>query len=125
MGNRSNIRVDFHGATPIYLYSHWGGERVIESAVEGLNSGRVGDPAYLSRIIFQHMLRNEPLGAETGYGISPFIEDNEHPILRITQNGEVTFEDSEYPELVVPRSAFLEVLEGIRVGNKKLDRPCR
>ena len=34
MGNRSNIRVDFHGATPIYLYSHWDGERVIESAVE-------------------------------------------------------------------------------------------
>lgn len=118
MGNRSNIRIDNYDVPPVYLYSHWGGESVIESAVAGLKSARVGDPAYLARIVFQHMLRDESPGEETGYGISADIQDNEHPILRILSDGSVMFEDSEFPEFVVPRQVFLDTLESIKVDSK-------
>ena len=118
MGNIANIAVENDDGSRVYLYSHWDGERIIQSLVEGLNSGRVGDPAYLARIIFQHMIRDEPLGSETGYGISTSIQDNEHPIPVVLSDGDVAFEDSEYGLIRVPKNVFLTALEGSHVGDK-------
>jgi hypothetical protein len=62
MGDRGNIAVinkkygtdDYEG---IWLYSHWGGYRLEATARKAVeNSGRIGDPSYLTRIIFCNMI---------------------------------------------------------------------
>ena len=84
MGDRGNIAIQqpSDGATArVYLYSHWGGSElpsVLQTALA--RKVRWDDPAYLARIIFDAMTEGEQ-GEETGYGISTFISDNEHPIL--------------------------------------------
>jgi hypothetical protein len=63
MGDRGNIAVinkkwDSDKYEGIFLYSHWGGyrlERTARNAVAN-SEGRVGDPSYLARIIFCHMI---------------------------------------------------------------------
>jgi len=109
MGDRSNIVIeDTYGEVPnrVYLYSHWAGERIIESAVHGLNSSRATDAEYLARIVFEDMVK-EDLGGETGFGIAARLGDNEHPILVIsdtrTDGTVVYFENQrEYGEEFVP-----------------------
>jgi len=63
MGDRGNIAVinkkwnsdEYEG---IFLYSHWGGHRLERTARNAVanSEGRVGDPSYLARIIFCHMI---------------------------------------------------------------------
>lgn len=118
MGDRSNIVIQDGGReNRVYLYSHWRGQSVLKSAVHGLRSGRVDDPAYLARIVFQHMLDGDK--GETGYGISTTIQDNEHPILVIeagAMNPSVWFE-GEQTEIPltrrVPYQEFLAALDSI------------
>lgn len=109
MGDRSNIVIQ-DGEDRIYLYSHWRGQSAISAAVHGLRSGRVGDPAYLARIIFSNLVKND-LAEETGYGISTRIQDNEHPIFVIDgDTGNVWFEDEEGRDritAVIDRESFL------------------
>jgi len=86
MGDRSNIVIeDKWGKRTerVYLYSHWGGERVLKAAMTGLRSGRATDNQYLARIVFDAMV-GEDQGSETGYGIGGRLGDNEHPILVIS-----------------------------------------
>lgn len=114
MGDRSNIAVENFDGSRVYLYAHWGGEPIIKSAIHGLKSGRADDPAYLARIIFEHMIRKDP-GSVTGFGISAGIEDNEHPILVISNasnNVQVWFEGESRTE---PATAevFISLVEGI------------
>lgn len=92
MGDRSNIIIESDDKSRIYLYSHWDGERLIESAIHGASSGRTNDAPYLARVIAQHMYRNESLDDETGYGISAYPTDNEHPYIVFTEDGNVHFE---------------------------------
>jgi hypothetical protein len=63
MGDRGNIAVinkkwnsdKYEG---IFLYSHWGGHRLERTARKAVanSGGRVGDPSYLTRIIFCNMI---------------------------------------------------------------------
>lgn len=112
MGDRSNVVIETkfneENSSRVYLYSHWAGTSVLESVLHGLRSNRVDDPPYLARIIFDHMIRNDH-GGETGYGISSYITDNEHPILVITCDWSSTgttvhFEDVQGDRIVDPVS---------------------
>lgn len=93
MGDRGNIKVG-----KVYLYTHWYGSNLKEMLVNALKRGRDRwtDEAYLTRIIFCEMIKDEVL-EDTGYGISTEIQDNEHEILevdckKLTVNG-IPFED--------------------------------
>ena len=58
-------------ATPIFLYSHWGGAdqyRDVERAITAA-SGRADDPAYATRIAISQIVGNN-WGEETGFGIT-------------------------------------------------------
>lgn len=91
MGNRGNI---FIKDTGIYLYAHWEGSGLPDILKAALIRGetRWNDPAYLTRIIFSEMVKEDVLGT-TGYGIANFICDNENPILTVDcKNQTVTFE---------------------------------
>lgn len=110
MGDRSNVVIETQlgddRTSRVYLYSHWSGTSVLESALHGLRSNRVDDPPYLARIIFEHMVRNDA-GRETGFGISSYITDNEHPLLVIStgywgSKATVHFEDANGTKLVEP-----------------------
>lgn len=88
MGDRSNIVIEYGIAKGeekpprVYLYSHWDGPDIINSAVHGLGSDRTDDEAYLARIIFSHMVKND-IDSETGFGIAPSAPDNEYPFIVI------------------------------------------
>ena len=72
MGDRGNIVVlnkewgtgEYGG---VWLYSHWGGHRLEQTARKAVeNSGRVGDPTYLTRIIFCNMIADGFHDYDTG-----------------------------------------------------------
>jgi hypothetical protein len=55
--------------TPVVLYTHWGAKEMEDDLKDVLSrKKRWNDPAYLSRMIFNRMTRNDADG-ETGYGI--------------------------------------------------------
>ena len=126
MGDRSNVVIETQlgddNTSRVYLYSHWSGASALESVLHGLRSNRVDDPPYLARIIFEHMIRND-LGRETGFGISGYITDNEHPILVISTGywgspATVHFEDAGGDKIVepVPYQKFLEAQSVVDSG---------
>lgn len=90
MGDRANIAIkqdikDSNGQDVyIYLYTHWDGYALPFIVQKALIAGasRYGHTAYLTRIIFSHMIKDSVLD-ETGYGISTLIGDNNHPIIYI------------------------------------------
>lgn len=105
MGDRSNVVVQDSDGGRVYLYSHWAGSEILKSAIKGLESGRVDDPAYLARVIFSDMIKDD-LDSETGYGISATIQDNDgYPILVIDENGTAWFEGEGKDKLTSPVSA--------------------
>jgi hypothetical protein len=91
MGDRANIHT-FSTQGGLYLYTHWGGEDlplVLQAALRRGQS-RWGDESYLNRIIFCEMIAHDVMGL-TGYGVSTFIPDNEHPIIEVDNDaGTVT-----------------------------------
>jgi hypothetical protein len=110
MGERSNIKI-YAGKddAPVYLYGHWMGDSALAHVQVGLKSGRVGDPAYLARIIFSSMVKND-IDGETGYGISTTIQDNNYAILCVDGlTGEVWLESEEGDRTThkVSRQSFL------------------
>ena len=75
MGCRGTIEVWENGDAPkseerpVVLYTHWGAKEMEDDLRDVLSrKKRWSDPAYLSRMIFSRMTRNDPDG-ETGYGI--------------------------------------------------------
>lgn len=72
MGARATIRI-IHptNTTPIHLYSHWGGDEIVDSLIEGIKNadanGRLNDYSYATRIIFDTLTGLE--GGSTGFGI--------------------------------------------------------
>lgn len=71
MGDRRNVIVkDRSGGVGVALYTHWGGTELPEVLRKALaRRQRWSDGAYLARIIFSEMVR-EDIDGETGYGIS-------------------------------------------------------
>lgn len=84
VGDRGNIGIrQPNEEVTLFLYTHWFGSGVCHTLAEGLrkckNEGRLDDPAYATRIIFDTL--TGCTGESTGYGIavgSPC--DNEHEI---------------------------------------------
>lgn len=83
MGDRANICVKSK-YSEVYLYTHCGGTELPEILKYGLIRGqsRWDDDAYLARILFCEMVRNEMDGT-TGYGISSAPGDGEDRILTV------------------------------------------
>lgn len=70
MGDRGNIVVIDDRGKGIWLYSHWGGYRLEQTARKAVErSGRIGDPSYLTRIIFCDMVA-DTFGGESGRGFN-------------------------------------------------------
>jgi len=85
MGNRANVYIiNQLPDKGVYLYSHWGGDSLIETVRDALASGpgrhRWNDYSYLTRIIFCKMV-GDNIDGELNYGISAVLCDNEHPII--------------------------------------------
>ena len=88
MGCRGTIEIWEHGAAPkdearpVVLYTHWGANEMEDDLRDVLSrKKRWNDPAYLSRMIFCRMIRND-IDGETGYGImTDNINDAEQEII--------------------------------------------
>lgn len=82
MGDRSNIVVQESNGNRIFLYGHWMGEDSINIVHNVLKRGeRLGDTAYLTRIIFCEMVKGD-MDGDTGYGISTSMCDNDgYPLI--------------------------------------------
>lgn len=84
MGDRGNVEMVYEGEKKIYLYTHWNGSELPGIVRSALIRGkdRWDDPAYLARIIFCEMIQDSVLD-ETGYGIAPYMLDNQHPVISV------------------------------------------
>jgi hypothetical protein len=89
MGDRGNIimeydRVQGEAPTRVFLYTHWSGYRLPSILQTGLiqGRGRWSDDAYLARILFCTMV-GENWSDTTGYGIAPWVPDNEYDFLLV------------------------------------------
>lgn len=84
MGCRGNIQIQFSNKRSIYFYTHWRGNSIREVVQSALRRrGRWWDEAYLARMIFCELVKGQE-SEETGYGIAPYVMDNEHPIVKVT-----------------------------------------
>ncbi len=85
MGMRRHIALKYNGKdSKIYLYTHWGADGLENVLAGSLDRARErwGDDSYLGRIIFTDMTKR--VGDElTGYGISPFVTDDEYPTIEV------------------------------------------
>jgi hypothetical protein len=142
MGDRGNICMRYEDGNQVYFYSHWGGSHLPLVLQEALRycgpeadsvrfeydkpsrDNRWSDEAYLARVIFCHMVGGSEydLMSTTGYGISPSICDNEHPVLVVDcKEKAVEFEvdeddlshgyHTEWPERRYTFSEFIELPE--------------
>ena len=84
MGMRRNIALDYGVGNKIFLYTHWGAERLEDTVRAALTRGasRWDDPPYLARIIFSEMIRDEVMDT-IGYGIAPYVMDDEFPTIEV------------------------------------------
>ena len=84
MGMRRNIALDYGEERKIYLYTHWGAERLEDVLRDALIRGRSrwDDPPYLARIIFSEMIQDDVLDI-LGYGIAPYECDPEYPTIEV------------------------------------------
>jgi len=86
MGMRGNVVItyDTKNKEKIFFYTHWHGHVLAEIVRQALIRGkpRWGDQAYLARIIFSEMIKDEVL-EETGYGIAPYECYNEYPWVEV------------------------------------------
>lgn len=82
MGDRANIGIRYGGNKIVYFYGHWAGSYYIQSLAKSLDRSRSrwGDASYLARIIFCDFVGDNVDGL-TGFGIAPYIVDNEYPIM--------------------------------------------
>ena len=97
---RRNIALDYGVGNKIYLYTHWGAERLEQVLREALMRGqsRWDDPPYLARIIFSEMIQDEVMDT-IGYGIAPYVMDDEFPTIEVDL-GKRTVNGQPYPAFV-------------------------
>jgi len=91
MGDRGNIEIiqgtargndgERRALDSVYLYTHWRGSQVCQILASALEAGggRIHDPSYLTRIIFNELQGDDR--TSTGFGISVGQpDDNEYSI---------------------------------------------
>ena len=81
MGDRANLKL-IGGDTfphPVFFYTHWTGSMLLFDLHQGMTlaakEGRLDDPQYLGRILFEAVVPEEEHGETTGYGISTEVCD--------------------------------------------------
>lgn len=90
MGDRGNIVMNYGDQQPeIYFYTHWRGSDLKAVVKEALIRGkpRWEDDSYLARIVFDTLTAGDR--GTTGYGIAPFLTDNEHDLMVIHPHREI------------------------------------
>jgi hypothetical protein len=109
MGDRANIVMHFDDGGQVWFYTHWAGSELAETLQAALKRGEShwDDPAYLARIIFCEMVRDDIDGL-TGYGISTSEQDNEHPYIHV----DTTTQTVQIGEKTKSYSAFCAVKFG-------------
>ena len=100
MGNRGNIILRYEQGGKIYLYTHWAGSEIKDILVNALRRGkdRWDDEAYLARIIFSEMIKDEIMD-ETGYGIAPYMGDGDDQVLEVNL-GEQTVDGVSFKDFI-------------------------
>lgn len=83
MGNRATIVVenDFYEdkePSRVYLYAHWGGQKIFQHFMEGLDK-QAGTPEYAARAVFSRMVADDLEGA-MNYGLAAIPMESEHPV---------------------------------------------
>ncbi len=72
MGCRGQVKIisQYKDEKPIYLYTHWGADRLADVVRDAMDRGRGRwtHSEYLARIIFSDMIKDN-IDGETGYGI--------------------------------------------------------
>lgn len=94
MGDRANIYLQYKEDKPgIYFYTHYKGsqlptilQRALRFAEETVG---LSDDFYTSRIIFDQL--TEGSSESHGYGIAPYMGDNEYPILIVDFDNEEVY----------------------------------
>jgi hypothetical protein len=82
MGDRSNIAIEQHDGSRVWLYGHYMGENSINVVREVLAlRERWDDAPYLTRMLFNKMTEDESSESTTGFGISTYLTDNEYPVI--------------------------------------------
>lgn len=86
MGDRGTIVVLQHGRSEgpdgaLFFYTHWSGTEIPQTLAAALDRGRDrwGDESYLARIIFNQLTAGVEMET-TGYGITTYFCETEHPI---------------------------------------------
>jgi hypothetical protein len=99
MGDRANIRVKQIYANAegeaefVWLYTHWGGYDLAKTLRAALaRHERWSDESYLTRIIAREMGMGQD--GESGFGISTYQGDNEHPIITVLPDSQTVVIDS-------------------------------
>ena len=98
MGNRANTLVKSNETdNGIYFYTHSSGYRLPQTVQNALKrKERWSDEAYLNRIIFSEMIKDNVSGS-MGYGISIFTPDGEYRIIEINHEKQtVTMQEKTY-----------------------------
>ena len=72
MGVRTDVKLVYENNEKIYLYSHWDEVGYLKNVIKEVLKRKVrwDDNAYLARMIFSAMVKND-IDSETGYGLSP------------------------------------------------------
>jgi len=103
MGDRANVVMLYNcppdmEVKPVFFYTHWHGGSlpfIVQRALS--RRGRWNDSPYLARIIFSEMVKGQEAG-ETGFGIAPYVQDNEHWLVVVDcEKGIVGFANPKEP----------------------------
>jgi len=105
MGDRGNIVIRYDAdtnsrQTDIYFYAHWRGSDLPSILQRALARRlRWHDAAYLARIIFNELTAGHET-EETGFGIAPYLCDNEHDLLIVDVARNIVIRQTEDGKLV-------------------------
>ena len=116
MGERANIKITQGSKGNAWLYTHWTGDRIVETLAQGLqrakDAGRLTDPPYATRIIFDTL--TGCTGDDLGFGIHLGAEEPDSNYA----NPEVVWSDDWGTEpTIIYRDSFMSVDTFIELGS--------
>jgi len=139
--SRGTVEIWNHAAAPkseerpVVLYTHWGASTLINDVMTAMQKReRWKDPAYLSRMIFCHMLCGDlsPLDGTAGYGIltdnvtDTVMEividcDRQEVIVKELNRDNEKYSFDEFVELTNDTPTFIDKRAGDRRQNERRD----